>query len=171
VTSSIPLRYEGGGEFRAPSAFVARLCDRDLVVGEILQWTVAEDERTAKSHKHFFATVKEAWKNLPETFADKFPNPESLRKFCLIEASYCTVTVIEARTNLEAVKTATLVTMLDEHARCEINDRFVTIKRAESQNMRAMKKDRFQASKDAVFTILSQLIGTDVAALRGVESA
>jgi hypothetical protein len=56
--------------------------------GEII--TVEEvKERSAKSHRHYFAVINEAWQNLPEDLADEFPNAEALRKRALIKNGLC----------------------------------------------------------------------------------
>jgi hypothetical protein len=153
------LRYMGDGEFRA---LHPKLTDRELVVGEVLRWEVAA-ERSAESHRHFFAVINDAWQNLPDRFVMDFPTPEHLRKFCLIKAGYCTMSKVVCATKMEARRSMVVVRKLDSYAVCEIAGNVLTIYQAESQNMKAMGKKKFQESKDAVFRILSEMLGADVA--------
>jgi hypothetical protein len=159
-----PLRYMGEGEFRTVNAYHARALDKALVVGEILTWEQIE-ERSQKSHAHFFVAVHEAWLNLPETISMEFPNSESLRKYALIKAGFCTVKKVACRTNREANELTAYLLGLDNFLVCEVSDNVATIYRAESQSMKAMGKKRFQESKQAVLDVLSAMIGAEVTEL------
>lgn len=163
----LPLRYDGDGAFSAPPGFAKR-ADRDLVAGEILRWEVVGD-RSAVSHRHFFAVIAAAWATLPEHLAMDFPSPEHLRKHALIKAGYCTMTRVVCATNSEAVAVAALVKDADAYAICEVSGRAVTVWRATSQSRKAMGAKAFQKSKDDVLAVISQIIGADAA--RASEAA
>lgn len=154
-----PLQYLGEGQFQAPKGHAKR-CDRDLVIGETLQWEVHR-ERSAESHRHYFAVIADAWGNLPEVLAADFPSPEHLRKHALIKAGYCTVNRLVFPDNAEAIRAAAFLQSLDTYAICEVSGRVVTVYRAKSQSIKAMGKATFQKSKDDVFTAISQIIGAD----------
>lgn len=156
-----PLRYMGEGEFRAASAYHARALDKALVIGEVLTWGQIE-ERSQKSHAHYFAAVHEAWLNLPEAVSVEFPSDEHLRKYCLIKAGFCTVTKIACMTNREAVKLISSVSEMDGFAVCEVAGNIATVYRAHSQSMKAMGKKTFQESKTAVLEILSAMVGAQI---------
>lgn len=155
--SSFPLTYMGDGRFECHGYHARRL---PYGQGEII--TVEEvQERSLKSHAHYFASITEAWRTLPETIADDFPNAESLRKWALIRAGYCTETKMAFRTNADAVTAAALFGKTDGYAICQVTDRLLTVWQAESQSMKAMRKVRFNQSKEAVLRVISELIDAD----------
>ena len=155
----LPLQYQGEGQFIAPRGFVAR-CDKELVIGEVLSWEICH-ERSAKSHAHYFATVGDAWANLPETLAMDFPSAEHLRKHALIKAGFCTVAKMVFGDDAEALRTCHILRGMDSYAICEVSGRVVTVYRAQSQSVRAMGAKAFQDSKDKVLAVISQIIGAD----------
>ena len=154
-----PLRYLGEGGFQAPGAFAKKL-DAALVVGEVLRWEQVP-ERSLKSHKFYFATIADAWANLPESLVDEFPSPEHLRKYALIKSGYCTTIKLVLPTNAEAVAACAFIQASDEFVICEPIGRVATISRASSQSMRAMGKKQFEESKSRVLDVISGLIGAD----------
>lgn len=159
--TAFPLTYLGGGRFET-TPYHARRLDHDYGAGEIV--TVQEvQERSLKSHAHYFAQLTEDWESLPEHLTDNFPSVEHLRKYALIKAGYRTETHMSFQTNAEAVAGAAFVGKLDGFAICEVRGKVVTVWQAESQSMRAMKKERFQQSKDDVLRVTSQLLGADIA--------
>jgi protein gp37 len=62
-------------------------CDAEFVVGDVYQMVVQE-QRSMRSHAHYFASVNEAWLNLSESDAERFPSVEHLRKFALIRTGF-----------------------------------------------------------------------------------
>lgn len=157
--TAFPLTYMGGGRFETTPYHLKRL---DYGQGEII--TVEEvQERSAKSHRHYFAVINEAWQNLPEGLADEFPNAESLRKRALIKTGYATLTELLCANNAEAVKACAAFTAADPYSFCEISGRAVRIWRAESQSVKAMGGKKFAESKERVFNWISKLIGADIA--------
>lgn len=156
-----PLTYMGDGVFRTTPYHLSRL---DYGQGEMI--TVEEVlERSAKSHKHYFAVIAEAWQHLPEGLADDYPNSETLRKRALIKTGYCTKTEVLCATNAEASKAAAAFSAADPYCLCEISDRALRIWRAESQSVKAMGGKRFAESKEKVLHWISNLIGADVTSL------
>jgi hypothetical protein len=153
-----PLTYMGEGVFRTTPYHLARL---DYGQGEVI--TVEEvQERSAKSHRHYFAVINEAWQNLPEHLADDYPNPETLRKRALIKCGYATLTELVCASHAEAVKAVAAFSAADPYCLCEISDRAVRIWRADSQSHKAMGGKKFAESKERVLHWLSNLIGTDI---------
>lgn len=155
----IPLTYLGEGQFATPPGFAKR-CDKELVIGEVLRWEQVQD-RSAASHKHYFAVVRDAWSNLPEALASEFTNPTHLRKHALIKAGYCTMTRIVCADESEAIRAVLLFRGMDTYAICEVDGNVMTTWRAKSQSMKSMGKAEFQKSKDDVLTVISQIIGAD----------
>lgn len=157
--SVFPLTYVGNGRFETTPYHLKRL---DYGQGEII--TVEEvQERSAKSHRHYFAVINEVWQNLPEGLTDEFPNPESLRKRALIKTGYATLTELLCANNAEAAKAIAAFTAADPYCFCEISGKAARIWRAESQSQKAMGGKKFAESKERVLHWLSNLIGTDIA--------
>lgn len=105
--------------------------------------------------------MNEAWQNLPENMVEQFPTSEHLRKWCLIRAGYAEHRNIVAANKAEAQRLAAFVKPMDSYAVVTVRECVVTVYTAESQSMKAMGKQRFQESKDAVLSLLAAMIGTD----------
>ena len=151
------LTYEGEGSFSPPSPHWARLADKHYVIGERYP-LVQHQERTHNTHAHFFATVADAWQNLPDDLAERFPTSEHLRKYCLIKGGFCDTHTLVCSSKSEAVRIASFMRPIDQFAVITVKDQTVTRYTAQSQSMRAMDKQRFQASKDAVLDILAKML-------------
>lgn len=151
-----PIAFTYDGEALVPR--VPRLADKHLVVGESYMM-VPHEERSAVSHKHEFAWLREAWKNLPEDIAMEYPTPDHLRKRALIQAGYYDETIVDAGSKAAALRIAAFIRPMDDFALVFVRDQFVIRRTAKSQSRRAMKKAEFQASKTAIMEIISELIG------------
>jgi len=164
MTQAIPpLAFDWTGENMSPK--LPKLADKFFVVGEVYRLAPHED-RSAVSHRHYFASINEAHNNLPEDIAERLPTPEHLRKFALIRAGYRDERTIVCPTKGEAMRVAAFVRPIDDFAVVECEDLVVTIYTAKSQSMRAMGKKTFQESKEAVLRIISEMIGIDAATLQ-----
>lgn len=161
--SLYPCRWDG--EAFQPLPHVKVRCDKELVIGEIYFLAPVED-RSMVSHRHQFAWIKTAWQMLPESIAYLYPSPEHLRKRALIEAGFFTEEVIDAGTNAAALRVAAYVQSKDIFTMVIVRGRYVLVRHAESQSLNAMKKRRFQESKDAVLTVIAKMIGVSVEDLR-----
>lgn len=160
MTVSLPLKYEGDGVFRC-----LRPTQITCVVGDVKAWQAVE-HRSSETHRHFFAVVNEAWKNLPEELADDFPNPETLRKWALIKAGFCSETRIVCANNSEAMTLAAKAKAMDKFSLIAIDGKAVTIWTADSQRRDAMGRQQFQEAKERAIDIISTLLGTDAATLK-----
>jgi len=76
-----PVLFSWDGEAMQPlGERMAKLCDEQFVIG--MRYRLVEyEDRSSKSHNHYFASLAEAWNNLPEDMAERFPSPEHLRKY------------------------------------------------------------------------------------------
>lgn len=153
-----PIPFAWNGEAMVPK--LPRLADKHFVVGESYT-LVPHEDRSRETHNHFFASVHEAWLNLPERYAERFPSAEHLRKWALVRAVYRDERSIVSATPEEALALAAFIRPLDGFAVITVNDCVVTVYTAKSQSMRAMGKKVFQESKEAVFRVLSDLIGVE----------
>ena len=160
MSDTFPLLYEGNGLFRCLHPKRVK-----LDVGAVHGWQMAE-HRSKSSHDHFFACVNEAWKNLSEDMADDFPSPESLRKWSLIKAGFCSETRIVCANNSEAMTLATKAKSLDKYSIVAIDGKTVTIWTADSQRRDAMGRQAFQEAKERALHIISNLLGTDITILK-----
>lgn len=157
----IPFRWDGEAMIpRHP-----RRADKVFVVGQDYM-LVELEERSQASHSHQFAWVKEAWKTLPENLADAYPTPDHLRRRALIKAGYYHETLIDAGSNAAALRVASFARGEDQFAYVVVRGPLVVVRKAESQAMRAMGKERFQASKQAILEVISGLLGVEPEALK-----
>lgn len=157
VAPPIPLRYEGDGVFVPASPHWGRQADKHYTVGEILPMAPHEG-RSANSHRHYFAAVNEAWQNLPEELAARFPTSEHLRKFALIKAGYRDERTFACASRAEAIRLAAFIRPIDDFAVVECSATVVTVLTAKSQSMRAMGRAEFQKSKDDALAVLAAMI-------------
>jgi len=148
-----------------------RQADQLFTIGERYRLAPVE-ERSGASHRHFFAAINEVWANLPEQLAAHYPSAEHLRARALIEAGYCTIADYVCSTRAEAVRwAANLRAEASEYALVVISETVVRVFKPKSQSVRAMGKEEFQASKDAVFTALAKMIGVTTAELQNHAEA
>lgn len=127
-------------------------------VGQSYRLGVIE-ERSTNTHNHYFASLTEAWKNLPEHYAERFPSVEHLRKWCLVKAGYADERSIACASPEEAAKVGAFVRPLDDFAVITVRDNVVKVYTAKSQSTRSMDKKEFGESKIAVLDICAQMVG------------
>lgn len=159
-----------GKAFRPIDSYWARVCDKELVVGENY-WIEETQARSRKSHDHYFATIHEGWKQLPERFAQMFDGSdgaEKLRKYCLIKMGYHQVAHVVFSTPADAITAAAHIadwSRADNFKICTVEDAVVSIYTAETQRKKAMGHTRFQKSKQDVLEMIAELIGVSVETL------
>ena len=154
---SATLPYRWSGEAFEPLPGFRKRADAAFVVGQVYHMETIE-ERSARTHRHFFALINEAWQSLPEDFAERFPTPDHLRKFALIKAGFADSRQIVAASRSEALRLAAFIRPIDEYAVVGVSDAVVTVWTAQSQSLRAMGKERFKASKDGVLAAIEDLL-------------
>lgn len=166
-----PLPFEWDGEAMRVLPGFQRQADQQFTIGERYRLAPVE-ERSGASHRHFFAAVNEAWANLPERLAAHYPTAEHLRARALIEAGYCTIADYVCASRAEAVRwAANLRAEASEYALVVISETVVRVFKPKSQSVKAMGKEEFQASKDAVFAALAKMIGVTTAELQNHAEA
>lgn len=156
MTALYPQAFRWDGEAMRP--LNPRAADRQYVVGEVYNLDVVED-RSAASHRHFFASVNECWQNLPHDIADRWPTPDHLRRYALIRTGYRDERTIVASSQAEARRVAAFIKPMDEYAVVSVHGAAVIVWTAKSQAVRAMGKQVFEGSKDAVLGFLAEMIG------------
>lgn len=157
MTSSL-LMAEWSGDSFVPLARFRRQCDTEFVVGERYRLTTME-ERSEKSHRAYFAAVNEGWANLPESAGDQFPTSEHLRKFALIRCGFADERQIVCSSGAEALRLAAFIKPMDTYAVVQARGAVVTVWTAKSQSQRAMGKQEFMRSQEAVREFIASMIG------------
>lgn len=146
------------GESFIPLQRFARQCDREFVIGQ--QYRLVEnEERSRASHNQYFASIHEAWLNLPEEIAHRFPSPDHLRRWALIQAGYRNERTIVAGSPDAANEIAAFIEDIDDYAVVVVHGNLVSHCTAKSQSTKAMGKTVFQDSKRKVLDVISNLIG------------
>lgn len=138
--------------------------------GEVVS-LVPHEDRSKKSHDHFFVTVDEAFNNLPERYTDRWRTSEHLRKWCLVKAGICDERSIVCSSRAEALRVAAFIEPMDQYAVVLPSEAVVTVYTAKSQSKKAMGREAFQASKDAVLAILAGLLDVTPEALSRARAA
>ncbi len=164
MDAPILFRWEGDA-MRPAGARNAKACDDVFVVGELYRLVEAND-RSMRSHNHYFAALNDTWLSLPEHQTERFPTVEHLRKWCLIRAGYSDSRQIVCASKAEAQRVAAFIRPMDEYAVITFAEAVVTVWTAQSQSLKAMGKAEFQKSKDAVLEIAAGLIGVTAPELR-----
>lgn len=136
----------------------AKECAARFVIGDKYMLSV-DEPRSERSHRFFFASVAEAWKNLPEELAERFPTPKHLRKAALIQGGFYTETIIDCETAATALRVAAYARHKDDFSHIVTRGPFVVERIAQSQSKRAMGAKDFETSKRAVLEIVSAMIG------------
>jgi len=153
-----PLRMFWDGNVMRPISGWLSICQDRLTTGEHYMVS-AQAERSHRSHNHYFASLKEAWVNLPEGMADQFPTPTHLRKFALIKTGYHDRETYVMTSPGDALRlAAALRRQRDDFAIVTVTGCAVTRYVAKSQNQVEMGAKEFQASKQAVIEYLATLI-------------
>lgn len=160
----VMVTYLGAGRFKVPSEHWAKLADKHYAAGELIRILPLE-ERSTKSHSHYFAALNDAWKNLPDHLAVQFPSVEHLRKRALIEAGFCDQDTFVCASKAEAIRLQAFMKVGDDYTVTVCREATVTRYRAKSQSMRAMGRADFQDSKDKVLDVVSRMIGVTKEAL------
>lgn len=143
----------------------------DLAEGELVLVTI-ERGRSASSHRHQFAWIKDAWATLPEAVAEMpwAETPETLRKHALIATGYHQTYTLDCGKDATArrVKAALVAAEAGKHgyALGRVSGPVVTVWTPESQSIRAMGGKRFQESKTAILDWIAAKIGTTPEQLR-----
>jgi hypothetical protein len=153
------MTWTDEGVFRPLDRF-AKLADKHFAVGETIS-LVEHHDRSMNSHRQFFASLHEAWDNLPEDQAERFATSEHLRKWALIRAGYSDERSIVCASKAEALRLAAFIKPIDEYAVVVANEAVVRVFTAQSQSMKAMGAKAFQDSKQKVLDIAWGLCGVE----------
>lgn len=157
MNAPLIFTWTDDGTMRPHDRF-AKLADREFCIGQDYRMEVRE-ERSLQSHSHYFASLSEAWSNLPEHEAERFPTSEHLRKWCLIKTGFADERSIVCASKAEAQRLGAFIRPMDDYAVVTVSEAVVTVYTAKSQSLKAMGKKDFQRSKEAVLEIAWALVG------------
>ncbi len=153
------------GEHFVPLPRFKRLCDQQFEVSEEYA-LIPSEERSMSSHRGYFASVKEAWKNLAEEFDDRFPTEEHLRSYALVKTGFATYSAFPCKDEESATDLAVSLRRRSPFSVIRVSGDVVECWDPESQSVKAMKKEKFEASKKAVLDLVSSMARTTPAELR-----
>jgi len=120
------------------------------------------EERSMRSHNQFFAAMGEYYDNLPENIAARWPTDVHFRKWCLIETNWFTEKEYEMASEKGAMMLADDIRIDDEYARIVVRGTKVFVRRAMSQSLAAMGREKFEASKKDCLELAEAMVGTPV---------
>jgi len=168
--SQSPIPCVWTGQVFEPLRSFRRKAAEAYGAGEIVNLAPVED-RSAASHRHYFAAINEAWHSLNEEQTAQWPSPEHLRKACLIRAGYRDERSVVCGSKANAEHVAAFIRPMDDYAIVSVSGTTVVVLTAKSQSMRAMGKQAFTESKEAVLNVLADLLGVDVGAIPHTAAA
>lgn len=169
--SNPAITFQWDGEAMRPaSGFWAAKADKAYVVGETYSLTEHHD-RSANSHRHYFAAIKNGFDSLSDQHLEAYPTQEHLRKKALIWKGYRDERTIVAGSAAEAQRIAAFVKPMDDFAVVTVKDAVVRVWTAKSQSMKAMGNRDFQQSKSDVLDFIDDLLGVERGATAKSEAA
>lgn len=147
---TVPVAFRWTGEAMEPvSPFWARKADEVYIIGETYRLDEWRD-RSIKSHSHYFASLSDAYANLPEQHSIRFASFDHFRKRGLVLTGWRDEAQIVCASDAEAFRLAAMIKDMDDFSVVSVNGPVVVRWTAKSQSMRAMGKADFQQSKDDV---------------------
>ena len=148
-----------GRAFVPSTPFMHRRARDAFGEGEVVV-LAAENERSMRSHRHFFSALHDLWLNLPERHAGApwAQSSEHLRKYALIRTGYADSQSFPCSTAAEAQRWASRLRPLDEFSVIVVEGSTVVRFTAKSQSVKAMGSKVFNASKQAVLQFIEALL-------------
>lgn len=150
--------FQWDGDAMVPARSYVGLANKHYVVGEFYRLQ-PHLERSRRSEKHYHASIREAWKTLPDDLERRFPSPEHLRKWALCMAGYCDIAEVACSDATQAQLFAMTARKLDPYAVIKLGEDSVRIMTAHSQAQQ--DKATFQQCKVAVLHQIDLLLGVD----------
>lgn len=168
-----PLPFIWSGGAMHPAAQFRQLAQRQFKEGEryVLE---PHDEVSHKDRAQYFATIRDAHSNVRAEALERYPSPEHLRKWALIEAGWYEQKVQVCPDRAFAVQVAMLIRNADEYLKVVIDkvddtsgQYMIVIRKARSQKVQpgAMTREEWRQSRQDVLDILSGVIGVSRKAL------
>lgn len=156
MSTPIPVEYDG--ESFRPARRFQNYCDSQFVVGERYVIEVIDEAQSGRD-RAYHASLREAWKNLPEEFDGQFPHPDDFRAYCLIKCGFCTIARI-ACASPKAASEALPTIRPEGFCITHVEGAIITVIKPLSQKMRVgmTKEDRLKSYADTL-TYAAELVG------------
>lgn len=159
TVSPLPLIWrKDEGKFAPATSYQLKRCNETFEDGGRYLF-IQHLERSLQSHQHYFASLTEAWMNLPEDITHEFPTFEKFRATGLIATGFYNEKRIICADEHEAKRMAAFIAPLAPLAIVSSYKQAVVVRTAKSQSYRAMPKGEFQKSKVAVLAWAWALVG------------
>jgi hypothetical protein len=152
------LPFTWNGEAMVPRRGFAARADAQFVIGETYVLAI-EEQRSMAAHRGYFARVREAWASMPDHMAADYPSAEHLRKRALIMVGFSEHRDFVASSKAEALRLAAFLKPTDSYSVITVRDAVVRVFTARSQSVKAMGKEEFKRSMDAVENWVAKLLG------------
>ena len=140
-----------------PEPRFVQICERQYAGDETYALGPVEGVSSG-SRAHFFASVRDAWGNLPEEDA-RFPTPENLRKRALVQAGWAKHAQYVMDTPKDAKNMARALHSADEYAVIKVSANVVDVWTAKSIAAGQISGDEFQAVKTKALDWIAALTG------------
>lgn len=114
------------------------------------------------ARRRYFAIIHESFQNLRPPWSEMFSSSEHLRKYALIKAGWCETMPIAAGNKAAAENVAEAIRKLNRYAIATTEGSVVTVYVARSQTRKVQPKALFMPCAEAVYRILSDMLGTSV---------
>ena len=155
----LPVTFTWANGMMTPNARFVALCGRQFDEGEEYVLEVLE-RGSSKSRGHFFASINEAWHNLPDDVAKRFPTSEHLRKWAMIQCGYAHETALPCPSADMAARVAAFTRQADAYCVIRIDPESHVVHRFSAMSIRKMKREIFQKMKTEVLDLVSSMIQT-----------
>jgi hypothetical protein len=158
-----PVRFTWTGDAMQPVEAAKPICAQ-FVPGQRYA-LVPYDERSHKTHDHYFACVHKAWQNWPEDYPRHLTSADQMRKHALIATGHYDQSVVACESNEAAAAFVRDIMRSVDYAEGSIAGTVVVLRLAKTQKKNVMGAAAFQQSKEDVLNFLSSVLAVDVTTL------
>ena len=127
------------GVLAPANPYWSKLAARQFKEGEAYSVEIRQDRSDAR-HRAYFAAIHEAWANLSDDLALRFPDEDYLRRWALVKAGFCDERNFVCDTAADAKQIAALARAMDRYAVIEVKGKLVRVWTAQNQDYRSMNK-------------------------------
>jgi hypothetical protein len=123
------------------------------------------NEHSDAARARYFALLKVAHDNLPDSWRALCPTVEHLRKYLLVKVGHCETSTIHCGSARAAGDMALMAKRLDTFCVADLRGSMLTVSVARSQRKQVHPKADFLRVSEQVLHVASELLGVDVAQL------
>ena len=126
------------------------------------EWT----DKDEAFRKMYFASINEAFAQLPEHLDGRFANSKHLRRWALIKTHYANEQSLVFDKFADALRRVSYISRTQPESVVSIIGTVIKVWTAQSQSKQAMSPAEFRESASAVLDLLTFLLGVNVSELR-----